>query len=105
MSLMSTALEENSMAETSVTKTASREYLEERTPWQSENEMVLMGAGDVETATKETELLRGVPKQMYMKNVQLSNGNIFSVFIDDAIERSGKNYGRLMWTYYNGSSW
>ena len=105
MSLMSTALEDDSIAETSVTKTISRDYLEERTPWRSGDEMVLMRAIDVESATTETELLRGVPKQMYMKNVQLSNGNIFSVFIDDAIERSGKNYGRLMWTYYNGTSW
>ncbi len=105
MSLMSASIEEISTPQTSVTETVSREYLNERTSWQSGDEPMLLSSINIESATTETELLRGVPKQMYMKNVQLSNGNIFSVFIDDAIERSGKNYGRLMWTYYNGTSW
>ncbi|MCH5185594.1 MAG: S-layer homology domain-containing protein, partial [Oscillospiraceae bacterium] len=86
-------------------KPVSRDYLNNRSRWLGEDDEMILAAYDVSEGTIENTLRNGTTESPYVRMMELDNGEILMVFIDDDESRSNVNKRALYYSVYNGSGW
>ncbi|MEG2583469.1 MAG: S-layer homology domain-containing protein, partial [Oscillospiraceae bacterium] len=86
-------------------KPASRDYLENRSEWLGGDTEINLMAIDGSEGTIENPLVSGITDSPYVQMLELDNGEILMMFIDDDIKRSDVNKRALYYSIYNGTTW
>jgi len=91
-------------------KVSSRAYLTNRSEWYSKNKTTLLSSGTSSKAAAtgtsfEKRLMSGVNDNPEIKTLNLPNGEIFMVYIDDDPERNDVNRRALYYSIYSKGKW